>query len=163
MNKKIFLKMYNTAKSNKFIKEITIGVARVSSWVFFLVYALLIFTLFLDKNDKLYMVIVIPALTIAVNMLARKTLKRPRPFDELNIKPLLPHSNVYSFPSNHCASALIIAAAVYYVNPYAGMWVAMMAVVTGLSRIAAGLHYPVDVLAGYAVAIVFAFAGFIWG
>ncbi len=163
MNKKIFLKMYNTAKSNKFIKEITIGVARVSSWVFFLVYALLILTLFLDKNDKLYMVIIIPMLTIAVNMLARKMLRRPRPFDELNIEPLIYHSNAYSFPSNHCASALIIAASVYYVNPSSGMWVAVMAVVTGLSRIAAGIHYPIDVLAGYIVAIVFALAGFVWG
>jgi undecaprenyl-diphosphatase len=53
-----------------------------------------------------------------------------------------------SFPSDHAAAAFAIAFAVYGVSRPAGAAFLAAATVIAVSRVALGLHYPSDVLAG---------------
>jgi hypothetical protein len=56
-----------------------------------------------------------------------------------------------SFPSDHAAAAFAIAFAVLAFSRPAGLGFVAAATLIGLSRIALGLHYPSDVLAGAVV------------
>lgn len=56
-----------------------------------------------------------------------------------------------SFPSGHSASAAAFATAVALELPVAGPPMAALAAAVGASRVHAGVHYPADVAAGFAV------------
>jgi undecaprenyl-diphosphatase len=74
---------------------------------------------------------------------------RPRPFERLTgIRALSSHRPGRSFPSRHVASGLAMAAIGSREQRRLGWLMAAVAWVLGLSRVAAGMHYPSDVLAG---------------
>ena len=74
---------------------------------------------------------------------------RGRPFAQLTrVERLAPHSAGRSFPSRHVASGLAMAAVGGQAHPRLGTAMATVAWALGLSRVAAGLHYPSDVLGG---------------
>lgn len=53
-----------------------------------------------------------------------------------------------SFPSGHTATFAAIGVAVYAYNKRWGNWLIILAVIIGLARVVAGIHWPVDILAG---------------
>jgi undecaprenyl-diphosphatase len=80
---------------------------------------------------------------------------RRRPFAVLsNVEALAPHDANRSFPSRHVASGLAMAAIAQAAHPHLGVLMTRVAWLLGLSRVAAGLHYPSDVLAGAALGAV---------
>ena len=77
---------------------------------------------------------------------------RRRPFAQLsNVEALTPHDEERSFPSRHVASGLAMAAIAHAAHPQLGTLMSWVAWMLGISRVAAGLHYPTDVLAGAAL------------
>ena len=77
---------------------------------------------------------------------------RQRPFTRLSqVEALVPHTGERSFPSRHVASGLAMAAIGATAHPRSGLAMAAVAWLLGASRVAAGLHYPSDVLAGAAL------------
>ncbi len=90
---------------------------------------------------------------VAVVYLASEALgtlwPRQRPFARLSrVEALVPHAGGRSFPSRHVASGLAMAAIGGGAHPRLGLCMCAVAWTLGGSRIAAGLHYPSDVLAG---------------
>ncbi len=80
--------------------------------------------------------------------------QRQRPFARLGqVEALVAHSGERSFPSRHVASGLAMAVIGGRAHPRLGPVMALVAGVLGLSRVAAGLHYPSDVLAGAALGV----------
>jgi membrane-associated phospholipid phosphatase len=78
--------------------------------------------------------------------------QRRRPFAQLSqVEALVPHGGKRSFPSRHVASGLAMAVIGWAAHPRLGLTMAALAGTLGISRIAAGLHYPSDVLAGVAL------------
>ena len=74
---------------------------------------------------------------------------RQRPFTRLSdVEALVPHAGGRSFPSRHVASGLAMAAIGGGAHPRLGLCMCAVAWTLGVSRVAAGLHYPSDVLAG---------------
>ena len=74
---------------------------------------------------------------------------RQRPFARLSeVQVLTPHSPERSFPSRHVASGLAMAVVGGQAHPRLGTTMAAVAWLLGVSRVAAGLHYPSDVLGG---------------
>jgi membrane-associated phospholipid phosphatase len=75
--------------------------------------------------------------------------QRERPFAHLGeVDGLVPHTARRSFPSRHVASGLAMAAIGQRAHPLLGTTMAAVAGLLGLSRVAAGLHYPSDIVAG---------------
>jgi undecaprenyl-diphosphatase len=96
------------------------------------------------------------ALAMATNQVISHVWERPRPF---TAHPALTQllsapSPDPSFPSDHAAAAFAIAFAVLAVSRRAGILFLAFSVLIGLSRIALGLHYPSDVIAGVIVGCV---------
>jgi undecaprenyl-diphosphatase len=74
---------------------------------------------------------------------------RERPFSERkNVEALARHARGRSFPSRHVASGLAMAAIGRRGHPLLGGAMAAVAVLLGVCRVGAGLHYPSDVVAG---------------
>lgn len=84
----------------------------------------------------------------------------PRPFLLLdNFTPLLRYGGDESFPSTHAITSFAFAFAVYSYRRGLGNVYLLIALMISLARIAAGLHWPSDVIGGFILAgiIVFVF------
>ena len=107
-------------------------------------------------------VIGVPAAVFVLCTVLRAAINRPRPYDALGFRPLLPFKpgKGKSMPSRHAASAVVIACALMYVWPPLGLLSVPLAAFICLSRVLSGMHYPSDVLAAIALALA-AGAGFL--
>lgn len=79
---------------------------------------------------------------------------RPRPFVELpdQVTLLFYPPTDSSFPANAIAAASAIAIAVWWVDRRIGAAFLAAAALYAFARVFAGVHYPLDVLAGFAIA-----------
>ena len=85
---------------------------------------------------------------------------RPRPF------LVLPAGSVHllyypptdsSFPSNFAAIMFASVIPIILVNRKWGLWLLVLALVTGFGRVFLGIHYPLDIIGGAAIGV---FTGF---
>lgn len=60
----------------------------------------------------------------------------------------------YALPSGHTTFAAAVAVALFFVNRRLGIVAAILAILEGISRVYVGAHYPHDILAAMAVALV---------
>ena len=79
---------------------------------------------------------------------------RPRPFDTLDVSLLFYRPTDSSFPANPAALGFAIATGVWLWNRRVGTVLLGVAVVFALSRVYAGVFYPLDVLGGAAIGAV---------
>ncbi len=83
---------------------------------------------------------------------------RLRPFvANPHIHALLSESS-YSFPSGHAAFFFALATAVYVHNKSASVWFFLAALLIGMARVAAGVHYPSDILGGAVLGVAVGWA-----
>lgn len=77
-----------------------------------------------------------------------------RPFVGHNVNQLIQHVPNSSFPSNHALGTMAIALGL--IAPYrtCGIVFACLAIVVGVSRVYVGVHYPIDILGGFALALL---------
>ncbi len=72
----------------------------------------------------------------------------PRPFDALaGVTSLIPESGA-SFPSGHMAFFFALTFVVWLMSRRWGWAYGVLALVMGVARIAAGVHWPADILGG---------------
>ena len=100
------------------------------------------------------------ALTKAVKILVG----RARPFEQdARVVLRLPRRPVDAgFPSGDAMRAAFLAGVAWSVMPWAGWLAAPFAVIVGLGRIRVGVHYPLDVWAGWCVGLGAALAWYGW-
>ena len=88
---------------------------------------------------------------------------RPVAYPDIPITRTLRRApRTFSFPSGHSASAAAFATGVALEAPLVGAAVAPVALAVGFSRIRVGVHYPGDVLAGFAIGASLALASQHW-
>lgn len=94
------------------------------------------------------------------NFLIKQAIRRPRPFiQDSAIHPLVPAGG-FSFPSGHSAGAVLLFGTIFILAGYLAdrqrsrrilrVVCVLMIVAIGLSRIYVQVHFPTDVMAGYA-------------
>ena len=109
----------------------------------------------LGKQVLIY--VFIPASGFVILSFLRKKINAPRPYEEWDIKPLLDRDSPgQSMPSRHVFSATIISMACLHASLIVGFILLILSVFLGLVRVLGGVHYPKDVLVGYA-------CGLVWG
>lgn len=155
-NRSLFDFIYGLSHRNALADDVGVFVAQ------FLPYFMLLgFLVFLarEKHARRRMMVLIEAalatilsrgiLTEAIRFFYRN----PRPFDVLGVSPLIPGSGP-SFPSGHVAFYLALAFVLWSWDRRWGAWYAIFALVNGLARIYAGVHWPLDVAGGVMIAAV---------
>lgn len=78
---------------------------------------------------------------------------RPRPFIALPSARHLFEKTSYSFPSGHVIFIFTLAAFIFFYNKKLAYFLFASGLVMGIARVAAGAHYPSDVLGGMALGI----------
>lgn len=124
-----------------------------------LAYLTLLGTSLITKGlgNDFYAYILVPALGFVLLTLVRKWINQPRPYEAWEIIPLLDKdSSGNSMPSRHVFSATIISMACVHANLLSGLILLVLSALLGLVRVLGGVHYPKDVLVGYA-------CGLLWG
>ena len=124
-----------------------------------LAYLTLLGTAFMNKGlrQELAAYIMVPAFGFVLLTLVRKWINQPRPYETWGIVPLLDKdSSGHSMPSRHVFSATIISMACLHANLPAGLMLLVLSAFLGFVRVLGGVHYPKDVLVGYA-------CGLLWG
>ncbi|MFJ9620849.1 phosphatase PAP2 family protein [Streptomyces sp. NPDC101181] len=92
------------------------------------------------------------AIAIIVNIPIRGFVERPRPFNDHEGLEVLIHGKTdYSFVSDHSTLAMGIAVGIFVANRKFGFVAIGLALFAGISRIYMGVHYPTDVIGGFAL------------
>ncbi|RUO29514.1 phosphatase PAP2 family protein [Aliidiomarina sanyensis] len=116
----------------------------------YLIACLLAFAL-QDPDATLLLILLLAAflVEIPVYWVLKNTLRRTRPYERVkHFTSLIQASDKFSFPSGHTTAAFMFAGICAVIMPSLALWVYLWAVAIGLSRIALGVHYPTDIVAG---------------
>ena len=130
-----------------------------------LAYLTLLGTNYINKGlgQDLYAYILVPAFGFILLTLVRKWINQPRPYETWEIVPLLDKdSSGNSMPSRHVFSATIISMACLHANLPVGLVLLVLSALLGLVRVLGGVHYPKDVLVGYACGLLLGIFFFIF-
>lgn len=96
---------------------------------------------------------------VIITELIRFLWNNPRPFDALSFSPLISEKGA-SFPSGHAAFFFAIAFALWFSRGKlkGGAWISAImfiaAVLNGIARVSAGVHWPTDILGGVMVGLL---------
>lgn len=94
---------------------------------------------------------------IVGNLILKNLFARTRPCDiDTAITLLIPHPSEFSFPSGHSMNGMTAAMAMFLSNKKIGIPALVLAVLIGFSRLYHFVHFPTDVLAGFAIGICMA-------
>ena len=155
MDYKLFFWLFNLAQKNRCLGNIAIIATKASSKIFFIIYIAVLISLALQRDTENFILCVwIPFLALCVTLFLRKIIHRPRPYQTFDIEIQVGRKEKFSFPSNHSASASIIAITCLYCYFPLGIFMCALALFTGISRILTGVHYPSDVLAGFVLSSI---------
>lgn len=161
----IFNFFNSLANRNFFFDLVIIFFAKWLPYFIILIF-LVYYGLKLYKNKITYGQALLPIISATI---ARGVIKeiivffysRPRPFEVIKIHQLLGDTETGgSFPSGHAIFFFALSAGIYSYNKKAGLIFLIASSLMTLARIAAGLHWPSDILAGAVLGIAASF--FIW-
>ncbi len=134
-----------------------------AEYLIFAIPLIIIFVYFFSKNRKKILSIILKiilalALVYALNYLISLFFIRPRPFVNNNeiyqLAKLFTKPTDFSFPSYHTATVFVFAFMVLLDWKKFGIILLIPALIVGLARIFAGVHYPTDILGGILTALV---------
>ncbi len=146
----IYLHRYKDADS--FLTWATINATYIS---FALLFLLIIIYFFNKKQIYLYAALnaaVVNGITALITGILKILIERPRPYevnDLINISPQI-NGGGFSFPSGHTTEVFAIFFTVTFLlkNNYITALFLFWALLIAYTRMAFGVHYPVDILGG---------------
>lgn len=146
-------------KNKPFLLSLLRAFNRLMTVVMPIVYLTLLVTTYLQQGfgKQVLMYVFVPASGFVILSLLRKKINAPRPYEIWEIVPLLDRDSPgQSMPSRHVFSATIISMTCLHASQSIGVIYLILSAFLGLVRVFGGVHYPKDVVVGYA-------CGLVWG
>jgi len=155
MNEQLFYFLNSFALQNDTLDLIILFGAEYLGWVLLVGLLTFIFTHRHTKKEGFKNILVILS-TATFALIVSKAIKHsfvsPRPFQVLNgVNVIFEHGYNDSMPSGHATFFFAIATAVFFYHKWLGVIYFLGALLIGLARIVAGIHFPIDILVGYAL------------
>lgn len=155
LNLSMLLAFYSAATSNIFITDLVMFFAEWFPYI--VIGSVVLYEVFASDHEHEIIPSIIRTLLPAliawfVVMLIKYVFPAGRPFTgDLGLVPLVSVSDPFgSFPSGHAAAFGALAGAMLGNKFHAWKWYLLAALLIALARVAAGVHWPVDVIAGLA-------------
>lgn len=151
MNITIF-NFFFSLSSNQSIAWSSLFVSNVLIYVFIVVAILIPIII---NRDYIYSVLTMGGVVASwiIAYIIKNIFLIPRPFVTLGVTPLFFESG-FSFPSSHVTIIAALTVLVWRVNRKLGIVFLIFTILTGLSRMIIGVHYPIDVLAGACFGVI---------
>lgn len=157
---KFYIKMLENIRQRPFLEKILIFITKYFPYLPFGLYPCLLIYLFVEKSPLLVSTIWKPLCAFVFVSIIRKIINRPRPYETMNIQPIVGHKKGESFPSRHTLSSMIIALVCFPVSYPLGIFSLFIAIMISVSRILVGVHYLSDVFVSVIIAFSFYFISF---
>ena len=148
----------NTRLHNSWLDTLFVILTTKENWLLPSIVLLGLF-LYRRKKEALWVIVFLAIGVVLADQLSSGVLKpwigRLRPCKTLEgFRLLVPCGGRWSFPSSHAANAAAVATFLWwYVPRWKVLW-GILALLIGYSRIYVGVHYPLDVLAGWFVGVI---------
>ncbi|ETB63563.1 TPA: phosphatase PAP2 family protein [Candidatus Nomurabacteria bacterium] len=162
MNNDIFFLLYNLSHKNYFLDKFFIFCAEY--FIFVVVIFLFLFIFIKHKNNirnglkKIIFIISPAAIGWAFTDVLKSIFDTPRPFMVFEeVKPIFLHGGLDSFPSGHSTFMAALSLSVFYFNKKIGITFFIATLIIGISRIISGVHFPIDIIGGFFIGIIFTF------
>jgi undecaprenyl-diphosphatase len=152
MNETIFKYLNNFAGQSQILDGAIVFCADTLGIILLFCLILFLFSYEHKKQGFYNIVVVLGAAFLAyvVAYILKNIYPSPRPFIALdNVHKLIDHGGIDSFPSGHATFFSAVATALYFYHKKIAFFYAIGALIIGLSRIIAGIHWPFDILGGY--------------
>ena len=112
---------------------------------------------FWEKKKEILFVFFIGIIAYLADTILKYIIRTPRPFDVFTqVHPLFAES-WYSFPSGHATFFMALAFSIFFLHKKAGYYFIFFALLIGIARIIAGVHFPVDILGGFCIGFIVAY------
>ena len=112
------------------------------------------------RKQLLVGLVVAGIIAVILDKIGGKLFYDPRPFVTHHIKPLVAHSADNGFPSEHTILTFAIGSLIAAFRPKLGGLALVLALLVGISRVAAHIHSPIDIIGGAAIGLAAGAAGY---
>lgn len=157
MNETIFYYFYNLAHQSNFFDKIVIFFA-----VHFPFIVILSALIFLAYRRVPYKKIILVFFSSGLAWLVAKILKilihTDRPFVEFSNVHALFSETSFAFPSGHAVFFMALAVSLFFYHKKVGYVFMFFALLVGIVRIIAGVHFPIDILGGFILGALVAYS-----
>lgn len=158
LNQNIFYAINSLAGRSAFLDSIIVFFASIFP-IALIIFVIVYFFIFKKSPLKFFLIfgmVLIPAsVTIFLQWVV---FRHPRPFMALpDVHQLISISGFTSFPSEHATIFSALAMSVFFYNKKMGIYFFIFALLIGIARVASGVHFPADILAGFAIGFIFTY------
>lgn len=162
MNDNFFFFFYNLAHQSIFFDKLVIFFADTFPYIVILLAVIYLFFYKKDWRD-FFIIFISSGLSWFLAYVLKFLFHSQRPFDIYpEINSLFPETG-YAFPSGHATFFIALAVSIFLFQKKAGLPAqagyifVFFALLIGIARIVAGVHFPVDILGGFILGFVIAF------
>jgi undecaprenyl-diphosphatase len=161
MNNAIFFFLYNLAHYSSVFDHLVIFFAVYFPYIVTILAGLFLlfhhdvfkaespYAVFLEKKKEILPVFFAGIFAWIIAQSLKLIIHTPRPFDAFpEVKSLIAEGG-YAFPSGHATFFMALAVGIFFSHKKAGYIFMLFALIIGLARIIAGVHFPVDILGGF--------------
>jgi membrane-associated phospholipid phosphatase len=163
MNEKIFYYFYNFSHQSLSFDRLIVFIAQTLPYIVIL--AVFVFLLwhhdvldapspikeFVKKWKEIFFVFFVSAGAWSVSKILKLLIQSPRPFDAYTNVQNLVVENGYGFPSGHSTFFMALAVSMLLIHKRVGYVFFVLAILIGIARIFAGVHFPGDIIGGFAL------------
>ncbi len=170
INNQIFFVLYNLSHQSAFFDSLIVFIGKIFPFIVILLAGIFLlfhhdvvsshnpFKEFIKKWKEIIYVFFSGFSAFVVAALLKGFIHMDRSFVQFNtVLPLFSPDQKYSFPSSHATFFSALAVSIFLSHKKAGYIFMFFAFLIGLARIIAGVHFPLDILAGFALGAGIAF------
>lgn len=151
---KFYQSMISTIKNTPYLEKMILTLSHFLPYITFCIYPSVLLYLLIKQSPLFYPTLYKPMIAFLIVSFFRKIINRKRPYESMNIEPLIQHKQGESFPSRHTVSAFIIALVCLNVHLGLGIMMLIIASLISLTRILSGVHYISDVISAIMIAYI---------
>ena len=169
MNTTIFFFFYSFAHQSKILDDVIISFAQYFPYLVIILAGLFLLfhhevlqaeeplQVFLEKKREMLEVFFSGIIGYFVAIILKAIINLPRPFSIFPQVHSLISETGNTFPSGHATFFSALAFSIFFLHKKAGYVFMLFALLIGIARVVAGVHFPADILGGFILGALVAF------